>query len=168
VFFVAILSADLPLRSGGQLSFGVSGSMRLDPLRQDWHRLCDRWSQSGYESLNDTEKLWLNIQGLIDSINNGGLISYFYNSYAERYADCVAALEHLKEFEILRQVQRLGTLFGSPVPTSIERRNEIINAWPDYGYEHDVCEATDEVLMPLMKPLDQKLAQYLMERGYGS
>jgi hypothetical protein len=68
----------------------------------------------------------------------------------------------------LEQVQRLAALFGVSVPISIEKRNEIINSWPDYGREDVIGETIDEILMPLMKPLDRKLEQYLLKQGYGS
>lgn len=98
---------------------------RFDALAEDWNRLCDRWSECGYDSLNETEKLWLNVRRLIGAVNNGGLISYFYNSHAEHYDDCVHALNQLMEPEVLNEVQNLGALFGATVPVSIEERNRI-------------------------------------------
>jgi len=133
--------------------------------KKDWYWLCDRWEHEGYESLNQSEKLWLNTRSLIDSVNNGGLISYFYNSDADRIEDCIAALGQLRALDVLLQVERLAKLFGSSIST-IEERNQIISAWSDYGCEHALCEETDNVLMPQMKQLEKTLEAYLKQHGF--
>jgi hypothetical protein len=43
-----------------------------------WIQLCDKaFGSGGYAGLSTDEQLWLNTRGLIDSIENGGLISFF-------------------------------------------------------------------------------------------
>ncbi len=136
-------------------------------LSNQWDRLCDRWSAEGYASLSDDEKVWLNVRALIDSVENSGLISYFYNSGADTYEDCLSALRRLKAVEVVDQVSRLGALFGDAVPSSLEERNVIINSWSDEGQENEVAEEADEVLMPLMAGLDKQLDEYLLRQGFG-
>ena len=138
-----------------------------DRLTDQWYRVCDQWKKLGYTALTDDERLWLNVRALIDSVQNGGLISYFYNSGADKYEDCLSALNRLGASDVAEQVERLGAFFGDPVPTDIERRNEIINSWSDNGRQDHVVQEADDVLMPLMGPLEQQLSQYLLRQGFG-
>ena len=65
-------------------------------LIDTWQALCEkRYGEPGYLALSDDEKVWLNVRALIDSTNNGGLISFFYNSYADTYQDYLSALDRL-------------------------------------------------------------------------
>jgi hypothetical protein len=93
-----------------------------------WKTLCGQMAANGYSSLSDDEKIWVNVRALIDSTNNGGLISFFYNSYADTWPDCLRALETIGAQEILTHVQRVCALFGNDVPLDINERNEVINS----------------------------------------
>jgi proteic killer suppression protein len=104
--------------------------MDTDSEKQ-WQDLCRRWSDEGYASLSRTEQTWLNIRALIDSTQNGGLISYFYNSGAGTLSDCLEDLKVLEATAVSAQVERVCELFPGGVPTELEARNEIINSWPD-------------------------------------
>lgn len=61
-----------------------------------WEELCDKWSAEGYYSLEEPEQVWLNTRSIIDSVNDGGLISFFYNSPADYYDDTTYALAEIK------------------------------------------------------------------------
>lgn len=54
-----------------------------EATQEMWAELCRRWSEEGYVSLSLPERTWLNARCLIDSVENGGLISWFYNSGAD-------------------------------------------------------------------------------------
>jgi hypothetical protein len=133
-----------------------------------WQDLCSRWENEGYESLSRNEKTWLNIRGLIDSIENGGLISYFYNSGADTLSDCLADLKALEATEVLAQIERVCDLFAGGVPTDLEARNEVINSWPDGDDAIEtLLQEVDEAIMPLMKDLECVLHEHL-RRNYPS
>ena len=53
-------------------------------LESGWQSLCLRWERFGNVALSEDEQAWLNLRSLIDSVANGGLISYFYNSGADK------------------------------------------------------------------------------------
>ena len=90
-----------------------------------WHELCDKWSRKGYAALTLPERIWFNVRSLIDLAQNGGLISYYYNSGADTLPDCLAALDSLGANDVRRQVERVNALFGGSVPPSQEARNRI-------------------------------------------
>ncbi|SRR5579884_1346282 len=118
-----------------------------------WRTLCDRLAKNGYSSLSGVERVWVNVRALIDSTNNGGLISFFYNSYADTLPDCLEALETLGASDVHAQVQRVCKLFGKSVPLNTKERNEVINSWPDRGSS---AQALDELL--------NEIDQFLYER----
>lgn len=62
---------------------------------ETWKQLCKKWASRGYDSLSEPERVWFNTRTVIDSFENGGLISYFYNSGADDYDDMLTSLEAL-------------------------------------------------------------------------
>jgi hypothetical protein len=112
-----------------------------EPMSERWNELCDRWGAEGYESLSLQERVWLNTRSLIDSIENGGAISFFYNSGADTLADALGALDQLQAHDVRVEVERICELFPGGVPTDLEARNEIIGAWPE-----SESESLDELL----------------------
>src|SRR5262249_1702265 len=101
--------------------------------QRGWAALCNRVATSGYAAASRPEKTWLNIRWLIDSIENGGLISSFYNSYADTVADCLDDLASLGATAVRSQVQRVCALFPDPIPTTLLARNKIIDSWAASG-----------------------------------
>ena len=131
----------------------------------NWHAVCDKWSEQGYDSLTEPEQIWLNTRGLIDAVNNGGLVSFFYNNQANYYDDTTFALGELEAFEVLDILESFGAFFGESVPEDINERNEIINSWVANGPESTASEKVDSSLMPLLDSLEKKLDAYLIEHG---
>jgi hypothetical protein len=135
-------------------------------LESKWHLLCDRWERLGYEALSDDERVWCNLRGLIDAVENGGLISYFYNSGADRLRDCRTALRRLNALDVLARVDDVATLFGSEVPATVDQRNRIIDSWPEDDATRDaLLEKVDHELMPLVSHLEFTLVSFLTECG---
>ncbi len=128
---------------------------------QMWRELCDRFATNGFESLSPDERVWFVTRSLIDSIENGGLISYFYNSGADYYRECLEALLLLGATDVAWHFRSLAELFGQSVPITIDERNTKIDSWPDSGREDVLCEEVDEALMPLMPALEAMLAAHL-------
>jgi len=129
-----------------------------------WSDLCDRWGSQGYDSLSRAEKTWFNIRSLIDSIENGGAISYFYNSGADSLADCLEDLRLLGADSVRAQVERVVALFPSGVPNELDARNAIIDSWADAEVD-SLLEEVDDALMPLMSSLEEQLSVYVERNG---
>lgn len=95
-----------------------------------------------YDSLTFSERIWFNIRGIIDSTNNGGLISYYYNSGAENVYDAIDDLKSIGFENIADIIQKYNKILfkGSIVPKDLEERNGFIN---------DLDEQTDDLLQNL-------------------
>lgn len=108
----------------------------------------DNWSNvvekgiKQYDSLTSSERLWFNIRGIIDSTNNGGLISYYYNSGAENVYDAIDDLKSIGFENIADLIQKYNKILfkGDIVPKKIEERNRFIN---------DLDKQTDDLLQNL-------------------
>jgi hypothetical protein len=134
-------------------------------LESSWHALCARWDQSGYAALSEDERVWFNLRSLIDSVENGGLISYFYNSGADTFEDCRMALRRLNALKILTHVDNVAGLFGADVPRTVDERNAVIDSWPHDDARGMLLDEVDAELMPLVRDLDEQLEFFLVKRG---
>ena len=139
------------------------GDRNLTERRMNWKQLCEKWNTDGYESLSEPEQVWVNTRGFIDSVNNGGLVSFFYNSAADRYEDTTIALDELEAIEALDILESFAAFFGDEVPDDIDERNAIINSWAIGSEENKASENVDTVLMPMFDALEEKLNQYLVD-----
>lgn len=135
-----------------------------------WHALCEkRYGKDGYTALTKDEKVWLNVRGKIDSTNNGGLISFFYNSGADTLPDALDALNVLGAGDVRLQVERVCALFGDQVPSSIDARNAIIDAWPDGDRKLGaLLEKVDDYLYGRFPDLEGRLEAFLKRTGLAS
>ena len=104
-----------------------------------WYELFEKLDLEGYDSLNPDEKLWFNVRVLIDSVNNGGIISFYYNSGADYLEDTMEDLQKLDATDVLDILVKMNELFpnGKP-PKGNDERNEIISSWEDDGV-YDIC-----------------------------
>ena len=146
------------------------GGHELDAeTERRWREVCKRrWGSGGYASLSPFERTWLNVRSLIDSIQNGGAISYFYNSGADNLGDCLEDLRALEATDVRSQIERICGLFPAGVPTDREERNEVINSWEDseqYRTIDALVTDASNILMPLMDDLEEKLKEHLRRNG---
>jgi hypothetical protein len=121
----------------------------------------DNWASivnkaiSNYYSLDSSERIWFNCQVIIDSTQNGGLISYYYNSGAENVYDAIDDIKSLGFENIAGIIQKYNLILfkGLEVPTDIYKRNEFINS---------LDESTDESLQSLETELAKLLQDFKM------
>jgi hypothetical protein len=119
----------------------------------------DNWTNiankaiNNYYSLNYSERIWFNCQVIIDSTQNGGLISYYYNSGAENVYDAIDDIKSLGFENIAGIIQKYNLILfkGLEVPTDIYKRNEYINS---------LDESTDELLQSLETELTKLLQDF--------
>jgi hypothetical protein len=117
-------------------------------------------AQADHASLTEPERVWFALTPLLLSIRNGGLISYYYNAYADHLDDCMRALEALDARGMLELVRHVNSWFGESVPKTVEARNAAIETWTDFDdsliEERELMEA-DRV--------EQALSAYIVEHG---
>ncbi|MBN1511061.1 MAG: DUF4375 domain-containing protein [Phycisphaerae bacterium] len=126
-----------------------------------WKAVCDKLACEGYDALTPPERIWVSVRSLIDSTENGGLISYYYNTGADTLPDCLAALDSPGAEDVRRQVERVNALFGRQVPPSLAGRNRIIDSWGDDDERIDaVLTEVDDALQPMFESLETKLDSF--------
>lgn len=61
--------------------------LQIEDWQKRWEKLFEKPDSEGYESLTPDERAWYNVRGVIDSVNGGGIISYYYNHGADTLDD---------------------------------------------------------------------------------
>ena len=133
-----------------------------------WNAVCDRLVNEGYGALAPAERNWVNLRSLIDAVQNGGAISYFFNPSADTFNDCLSALNSVDAGEVRSQLDRVVVLFPDGISSDIGARNAVIDSWPDEDGDSEIDQLLADVdsrLMPLMDDLEQRLASYLKRSG---
>ena len=136
----------------------------LSDFHDAWCALVDR-AFKDYDSLTDDERVWFCIQSLVQAVGNGGLVSYFYNSAADNYEDCLDALSSLDAYRMKHAVEQYGDLFGDRVPEDIEERNRIIRSWPDNSQVRSFLTMVDEEASAECEIVEELLICHIRECG---
>jgi hypothetical protein len=92
-------------------------------------RAIEKKGLSRYDDLSVSERVYFTASPLVFSILNGGLVSYYYNSYADHLLHCMESLEALGAADALHLVKEMNALFGTSVPRDQETRNAVIDSW---------------------------------------
>ena len=109
--------------------------MTLVDFQNSWEKLVEK-GYKDYLSLTSDERLWYNIQSPIGSVDNGGLISFYYNSYVERVYETIEDLKFLGFQDIANILIEINKLFPNEKPSiDINERNISISNWPNGKYE---------------------------------
>jgi len=114
-----------------------------------WANLVDK-AMKNYKSLTKNERIWFNLRVLIDSFNDGGLISYYYNSGAENVYETIEDLQILGLEKLVTIIKKYNeTLFhDKKVPKDINERNEFVSK---------LDEKTDSILQDLESDFQDQL-----------
>ncbi len=142
--------------------------MDLIDFQEQWHQLFGKVIESnGIDTLTPDEKVWYTIQCLINAIQNGGLISFYYNSGADLLDDTIQALRALDSQKMIGWMMRVNELFPGGVPKDILGRNQIIESWPDggEGSAHKFLEPIEDEVQQEAKLLESKLVFFIIEHN---
>jgi hypothetical protein len=129
---------------------------------KNWEAVANKAYQD-YNSLSKNERIWVNMRMLIDSFNNGGLISYYYNPGASYVYETLEDLKYLGLDEARIIIQSYNQLLcpNSQVPKDIDERNECvekIDEQTDQAMEDLETDFRNQVVM-----LENRLAVFLNE-----
>ena len=131
--------------------------MREDLKQAAWKQLWKKIEQSGYSILDENERIWVTVDGLIGDVNGGGLISFFYNHGADEYDETLEDLQKIHANKAIELVKQISELFpGGKPPKDIEDRNEIINTW-DHDDLNDFFEELDNQFYDIQDDIEKKL-----------
>ncbi|WP_342089382.1 DMP19 family protein [Dyadobacter sp. OTU695] len=129
-------------------------------FQKDWERLVTK-AHEDYSSLTRDERVWFNIQCLIQDVDNGGLISHYYNSGANYNQDTIEDLVWLGFRDISTFLTQINQLFPNGRPSKdIEERNSVIESWPDGKYDY-MLDELDQQFYRKEQDLENKLVQYI-------
>ena len=131
----------------------------LSPEGRALRRIQEK-ARGNYASLTEPERVWFTLTALLISIRNGGLISYYYNPYADHLDHCMQALEALDAREMLELVRHVNSWFGECVPKTVAARNALIESWTDF----DGTFIADREQIEAGR-VDQALSAYIVEHG---
>ena len=139
--------------------------MELIDLQDKWERLVDKRYTRGYTTLTENERVWLNVQTLIQDAENGGLISHYYNSGADTIDDTIKDLAKLNADDIVLLINKINSLFpNSNVPKDIHERNQIISSLHTHTID-DLLTDLDNAFFSKQQILEQKLIEFIKLNG---
>lgn len=131
--------------------------MNYEVERKYWKKLVERYSSKGYEILTIDERIWFNVRCLIDAVDNGGLISFYYNYGADYLLQTMEDLEMLRATDVIKLLDKINILFPGGMPSrNHDERNEVINSWED-GQFDDLLEELDDKFYSLEEQLEADL-----------
>ena len=127
-----------------------------------WEKLVDK-AVDNYSSLSADERIWFTIQSLLGAVDNGGIISHYYNYGADHNTETIEDLSTLGFPHVADLLEEVNNLFpgGKPSP-DIDERNEIISNWPE-EYD-DLLKRIDQKFYELEDELERKLIQHIETR----
>jgi hypothetical protein len=146
----------------------MNNKKRLTDFHEQWIKIVEKANINynginNYNTLTNEEKVWYHIQLLIASVDNGGMISFFYNHEAEYFSETIESLKELKHEKIIKLMKKIAKLFPKGiVPKNIDKRNEIINNIQDRKYEK-LHEKIDREFYKVENKLEADLIEYIIK-----
>ena len=138
----------------------------LYDFNDEWSDLLKKAHSEGYEVLTDHEKVWFNIQCLIQAVNGGGFIGYYSNAEADAVDDCVRALEVIGAANTRRLVERMNGLFEHGVPKDMDERNMEMDHWPTSN--EAVLNDVEIAYFTQEEDVEEFLVNFIVETGIGA
>src|SRR5690606_24962458 len=122
-----------------------------------WKRLWEKVDERGISSLEEHERIWVTVDGLISDVTGGGMISFSYNHGDDDYDETIEALEKINATDAIKILNQMSQLFpnGKP-PRNIDERNEIIDSW-NHDELNDYFEDLDDQFYAIQADIEKKL-----------
>jgi hypothetical protein len=115
--------------------------------------------------LTSNEAAVCRIVWLQASVDNGGFVSFFYNSYGNHTAETLAALDRIGAVEASGLLSAAAALFGPSGPSrDHERREQQLRHLP--ADADDVLYALDESFYGQEHALQQHLAAFIQSAAF--
>lgn len=138
----------------------------LCDFHEEWVKIVDKGLQD-YSSLTPPERVWFNVQGLIGQVGKGGLVSFYYNSYADYVCETIEDLLILGQKSIAHLLEQMNALFpGCDIAKDFSGRNEIIASW-DERIEQLLDDYDDEYFQR-DEELEKVLIEYIIKNNLAS
>lgn len=137
----------------------MTSDQSLTTFQPEWEQLVDK-AVTDYSSLTGDERIWFNIQALIGDVENGGMISHYYNSGADRIFDTIEDLNSLGYSDLSEALEKINSLFpeGTAI-TDFEQRNTVIDTWD--GSHDNMLEYLDIQFFKTIPQLESSLVRFI-------
>jgi len=134
----------------------------LSDYQNEWEIICDK-AFTEYSKLSSAERTWFNVQCLINAVNNGGIISYYYNNDADYYQETMDDLKKLGQNKIIDLMERSAKIFpNNIVSKTIDERNNVISNLLEGEFDDELTKI-DEIFFKYENELEQSLINYLIK-----
>jgi hypothetical protein len=138
----------------------------LYDFHDKWEDLIEKAYSKGYDVFTDHEKVWFNIQCLIQAVNGKGFIGYYSNAEADAVDDCVHALDVIGAVNTRRLVERVNGLFEHGVPKDMEERNMEMDHWPTSN--EAVLNEVEIAYFAQEEDVEELLVNFIVETEIGA
>lgn len=129
-------------------------------FQDEWEKLVTK-GFTDFQSLTPDERIWFTIESLIGYVDNGGLISHYYNHGADRNKETIDDLETLGFSDIADLLKRINNWFPNGQPsTDVEERNRVISDWEGEEYD-ELLEDFDNQFYNREKELEDELIRHI-------
>lgn len=135
-------------------------------IHDKWEDLVEKACSEGYDALTEHEKVWFNIQCLIQAVNSKGFIGYYFNAEADAVDDCVRALDVIGAANTRRLVERVNGLFEHGVPKDMDERNMEMDHWPTSN--EAVLNDMEIAYFSQEEDVEDLLVNFIVETGIGA
>ena len=135
----------------------------LYDFNDKWMGLVVKANSEGHDALEDHEKIWFNVQCLIQAINSGGFLGYYSSSVAETVNDCLHALDVIGATNSRRLVERVNSLFEHGVPKDMDERNMEMDHWPTSN--EAVLNDMEIAYFTQEENIEELLVNFIVEKG---
>jgi len=131
-----------------------------------WTYLVEKAYSEDHGALTDHEKIWFNIQCLIEAVNNGGFVDYYSSSVADTVNDCLYALDVIGAVNSKKLVERVNSLFEHGVPKDMDERNMEMDHWP--ASKEAVINDVEIAYFTQEENIEELLVNFIVEKGIGA
>ncbi|WP_243345376.1 DUF4375 domain-containing protein [Parabacteroides sp. FAFU027] len=135
--------------------------MELLDFQEQWKQLVDK-AVSDFNALSKDERVWFTIEALIGDVDNGGIISHYYNNGATYNAETIEDLESLGFPDLSTLLKRINNYFPKGiVPADIDERNDIIETFSVEEFDVLLSEF-DNIFYDREEALEKRLVEHIL------
>lgn len=134
--------------------------LNYDDWKDHWKKLFEKLDVEGYKSFTPDERIWYNVRGVVDSIGNGGIISFYYNHGADTLDDTIEDLHKLNASNVVELFKKINKFFPNGKPSAnIDERNDVINSLNEKMEFVELLETLDDIFCELENELEHELVE---------
>jgi hypothetical protein len=133
-------------------------------FQEHWVKLVGK-AVANFNSLTPDERIWFTIKALISQVDNGGLISHYYNSGADYNKETIQDLNSLGFDDIANMLKQINKLFPNGQPSiNLSERNDVISNWNDTAIDA-LLDTLDNKFYSREQEIENVLIRHIENKG---